>query len=167
MEQQTKEGILLTSAARIQGGSYETILATPTGLPEPRLLEDGTIKTGPLSRLIKPYDTDMLHVGTPRHHQWLEYIHLVVFSTYRQLWILVVAPNVVAIAVTIARHNRTPTLPLAYCTNAAVANLMLAILVRQDYVKNSMYQVCWSTPHSAPLWLRRKLALVYENGRRP
>ena len=72
--------------------------------------------------------------------------------------------NLIAIIVTVMRATKSPTLPLAGCANASVANLLIAILVRQDYVKNLMYHACWSVPHSAPLWLRRRLALVYENG---
>jgi len=94
----------------------------------------------------------------------LDYLNLVVFSTYRQLWALIVAANVAAIAATVARSHESPMQALPGCTNAAVANILLAILVRQDYMKNLMYYACWSVPPSAPLWLRKKLAFVYEKG---
>jgi hypothetical protein len=41
---------------------------------------------------------------------------------------------------------------------------MVALLVRQDYVVNFLFKICWCVPLSAPLRLRRLLAKVYEYG---
>ena len=93
-----------------------------------------------------------------------DYLNHVVFTTYRQLWLAIVTANMIAIIWVLARKSHLKDLPLSDAANAAVSNLLVAILVRQDYMKNLMYHTCWSTPHSAPLWLRRRLCLVYENG---
>ncbi|KAG6037502.1 hypothetical protein E4U41_005069 [Claviceps citrina] len=44
------------------------------------------------------------------------------------------------------------------------ANLVLAVLVRQDGVINMLYTVACSAPRTAPVWLRRRLAKIYHLG---
>ncbi|EFY86103.1 NRPS-like enzyme, putative [Metarhizium acridum CQMa 102] len=44
------------------------------------------------------------------------------------------------------------------------ANLVLAVLVRQDVVINTLYTVTCSLPKSAPLWMRKRFAKIYHLG---
>ena len=111
----------------------------------------------------RPWTTTTRRVREQVRRGW-EYFRWMIWTTYRQLWLLVVAVNLAAIIVVVSRNSRKVVLPLASPANAAVANLLGAVLVRQDYMKNIMYHTCWSVPHSAPLWLRKRLAIVYENG---
>lgn len=41
---------------------------------------------------------------------------------------------------------------------------MVALLIRQDYIVNILFKICWSIPLSAPLRVRRSLAKIYEYG---
>ena len=50
------------------------------------------------------------------------------------------------------------------CTSAAAANLVFALAIRQEPVINTFFAACWSVPKSTPLWLRTRLAHVYEFG---
>ncbi|KAI0683557.1 hypothetical protein C8Q76DRAFT_662386 [Earliella scabrosa] len=51
-----------------------------------------------------------------------------------------------------------------YLGKIAIANIFVAILMRQDYVINAFFTVaCW-TPRSWPLWMRRVIARVYSIG---
>jgi len=88
-------------------------------------------------------------------------LRIVVFTVYRQLLTSICIINLVAIVVIIANDSG---LPLATAATAAVANLTAAVLIRQDYIMNILFRTCWSIPHTAPLWLRRRLAKIYENG---
>ncbi|EMC92902.1 hypothetical protein BAUCODRAFT_37813 [Baudoinia panamericana UAMH 10762] len=127
-------------------------------------LEKGIVKT---ETAVVP--NNLVHEQKPRRTlkslAWLyfDYAWYVALTPYRQLWTLVVCANLSAILAVVACSDKhLPSMTSA--ANAAVANLLMAVLVRQDYMKNVMYHTCWSIPHSAPLWLRRRLALVYENG---
>lgn len=48
--------------------------------------------------------------------------------------------------------------------SAASVNLMVALLFRQENFVNLAYEIAVSCPHSAPLWLRRRLAKVFHYG---
>lgn len=95
---------------------------------------------------------------------FVDTLRLVVFSTYRQLFAILCVVNFAGIVGVAVRFANTSAPPLKGMTTAAVSNITVAILIRQDYIKNLLYRLCWSTPHSAPLWLRKRLALIYELG---
>ncbi|KAK3652203.1 hypothetical protein LTR56_005336 [Elasticomyces elasticus] len=155
--EEVKRGVILATVTRVHDDSSKVTLV-PRGSHGlgPQELENGHAKAESTQppRLCK----------ASRCIQFVDYLRFHVFTVYRQLWILVVAANLAAMIVTVVRQSRKSSPSLAGCINASVANLLMAILIRQDYVKNLMYRTCWSIPHSAPLWLRRRLALVYENG---
>lgn len=90
-----------------------------------------------------------------------DFLRTVVFTVYRQLLTIVCLANLVAILSLLCNSSG---LSLETAATAAVANLTIAILIRQDYIRNILFSTCWNIPHSAPLWLRRRLAKVYENG---
>lgn len=89
------------------------------------------------------------------------FLRIVVFTVYRQLLTSICIINLIAIVVIVAGDTG---LPLRTAATAAVANLTAAVLIRQDYIRNILFRTCWSIPHTAPLWLRRRLAKIYENG---
>jgi hypothetical protein len=84
----------------------------------------------------------------------------IVFSLYRRLFGVVFAINM-AILVAIAVKG---------CANAqllgkiVVANLFSAILMRQEYVINTFFNVACSVPPTWPLAIRRVCARVYHIG---
>jgi hypothetical protein len=82
------------------------------------------------------------------------------FSVYNQLFTLVLLSNA---AVLVWTFTRTAT-PLNTAVVAAAANVLAAILVRQDYVVNAVYAGVSRVPHSLPLPLRASLVRVYEHG---
>ncbi|KAM0274972.1 hypothetical protein ACHAQH_007702 [Verticillium albo-atrum] len=55
-------------------------------------------------------------------------------------------------------------LPLDKIATAVGANLLGAVLLRQDYVINFIFRVCSRVPTSFPLSVRRHFARVYHNG---
>ncbi|KAG5987304.1 hypothetical protein E4U54_005047, partial [Claviceps lovelessii] len=80
---------------------------------------------------------------------------------YRFLFSLVGLLNVGALIALILVHPGTGSEWLATLT---AANLVLAVLVRQDAVINLLYTVTCSAPKAAPLWLRKRLAKIYHLG---
>ena len=49
-------------------------------------------------------------------------------------------------------------------STAASANMLIAILIRQDYVLNTLFKLTWFIPFWFPLRVRRSLAKLYEYG---
>lgn len=91
----------------------------------------------------------------------------ILLTTYRRLFSIVFTANLVALGFLLGRRGRNHrwSAPLlSDVSNAASANLMLAVLIRQDYIINTLFRICWRVPFSAPLRIRRVLAKMYEYG---
>lgn len=100
----------------------------------------------------------------PRYASVLNWLRLVTFTVYRQLLLILVLCNLAGAIYVSVQGMRSSEAVVAHSVTAALANLTAAVLIRQDYVVNGLYAICWSVPHSAPLRFRRKMALIYENG---
>lgn len=86
-------------------------------------------------------------------------------NVYRRLFSVVFILNMVGLGVLLSQNKdwiKSP--PLSDFATAASANIMVALLIRQDYVVNACFKMTWLVPLSAPLRLRRALAKVYEYG---
>ena len=99
-----------------------------------------------------------------RYATVLNWLRLAVSTVYRQLLLVVLVLNLLGAIYVSVQSMHSSGAVVAHSVTAALANLAAAVLIRQDYVVNGLYALCWSVPHTAPLHIRRKLALVYENG---
>ncbi|PSS15218.1 hypothetical protein M430DRAFT_258169 [Amorphotheca resinae ATCC 22711] len=100
-----------------------------------------------------------------RYPRFLRHARHTFFNVYRRLFSIVFLFNLIGLAGLLSRNSdwyRSP--PLAHFATAASANIMVALLIRQDYIVNACYKMTWLVPLSAPLRLRRILAKVYEHG---
>lgn len=88
------------------------------------------------------------------------------FSTYRRLFSIVFAGNLIAIIILTSKLWPTSfrDIDLSTLATAASANFAAAILIRQDYISNSFYHICWRIPHSTHPRIRQVFAKVYEQG---
>ncbi|KAG7086004.1 hypothetical protein E1B28_003527 [Marasmius oreades] len=91
--------------------------------------------------------------------RWLK---LIFFSYYRKTFSIIFLANLIAFITFVVRNNGTPKTPEV--GSAASANLMVALLFRQENFVNLVYEIAVACPHSAPLWLRRRLAKVFHYG---
>ncbi|KKY14580.1 putative integral membrane protein [Phaeomoniella chlamydospora] len=144
--------------------SSEESLRKDYSLVSEKDLEKGTATLSQDSLNLRSQQRTPDSVGSTPTRQLYDFLRLVVFTVYRQLFSLVVLGNVIGIIILLAHKANASVPPLQDFATAAAANLLVAILVRQDYIKNAFFAVCWSIPHTAPLWLRRRLAKVYEYG---
>jgi hypothetical protein len=86
-------------------------------------------------------------------------------NVYRRLFSIVFILNMIGLSILLSRNNNwTKSPPLSDFATAASANIMVALLIRQDYIVNACFKMTWLVPLSAPLRLRRILAKVYEYG---
>ncbi|KAE9377122.1 hypothetical protein N431DRAFT_453493 [Stipitochalara longipes BDJ] len=98
-----------------------------------------------------------------------------IFSVYRRIFTAVLAINVAVRAVffyTYLKEYRSLTAemklqylpPLVDISTIAAANMLAAILIRQDYIINTLFRLCLLVPRRWPLRIRCMLAKVYEYG---
>ncbi|KAJ7131668.1 hypothetical protein C8R43DRAFT_656846 [Mycena crocata] len=91
--------------------------------------------------------------------RWIQHI---AFSYYRKTFTLIFAANLIAFVVFMVQKDGRPLAP--NLGTAASSNLMVTLLFRQENFVNIVYEIAVSCPHSAPLWLRRRLAKVFHYG---
>lgn len=88
------------------------------------------------------------------------------FSVYQRLFTLVFIGNMIAfiIEVVMHRHSKPFGPPLGNVATAGTANILGAILIRQEIVINGLYTIFCSTPLWMPLRIRCMLAKLYHFG---
>lgn len=87
-------------------------------------------------------------------------------AVYQRLFSVVFISNMIAIITELLLHRHSQPFgpPLGNLATAVAANVMGAILIRQEYVINSLYNIfCW-TPLWMPLRFRRVVSKLYHFG---
>ncbi|KAF4957600.1 hypothetical protein FSARC_11239 [Fusarium sarcochroum] len=97
-------------------------------------------------------------------HGW-RWLRHTAFSAYRKLFGFIFVANLTVLAILLwsSRDNNFFPSP-SHLAIAVASNLLVAVLVRQDYVVNAMFWLCTRVPTSFPLSIRRHAARVYHNG---
>ena len=87
-------------------------------------------------------------------------------AVYQRLFTIVFVGNMIAfIIILVAYRNARPSgPPLSNVATATAANILGAILIRQEYVVNALYTICCWTPLTVPLRIRRSIAKLYHFG---
>ncbi|KAJ9651350.1 hypothetical protein H2198_007573 [Neophaeococcomyces mojaviensis] len=97
------------------------------------------------------------------HGQLHRNLRYTLFSVYRRLNILVMAANIIVIIVLGAKGHLTSMSDQAIGT-AAAANILVAVLVRQELVINFLFASFGKCPRWMPLRVRRLAAKIYHLG---
>ncbi|KDR71915.1 hypothetical protein GALMADRAFT_143674 [Galerina marginata CBS 339.88] len=90
------------------------------------------------------------------------YLKFNFFTTYRKIFTVIFTSNLIAFVCFIAKAHGVP-LPTDIAS-ASSANLMVAILFRQENFVNLVYELAVCVPHSLPVSIRRRLAKVFHYG---
>ncbi|GKT53956.1 amino acid adenylation domain-containing protein [Colletotrichum tofieldiae] len=86
-------------------------------------------------------------------------------NAYRKLFGVIFLSNLAVFALLLwDSRNSNFSLPLNHLATAVAANLLGAVLLRQEYVVNLIFWLCSRVPTSMPLSVRRHFARVYHNG---
>lgn len=101
-----------------------------------------------------------------RRPLWQRLGTLPMFSHYNRLVVLVLACNmaVLVYGITVGQWWTTAGVNLPMLSALVVANLSLAILIRQQYLINLLFWLATRAPTTWPLAVRRSLAKVYHFG---
>ncbi|KAG5980431.1 hypothetical protein E4U55_004032 [Claviceps digitariae] len=105
-------------------------------------------------------DKDIPEKKLPKHLRGVRHRIAIV---YRFLFSLVGLLNIGALIALLLVHPGTGT-GSEWLATLTAANLVLAVLIRQDAVINMLYTITCSAPKTAPLWLRKRLAKIYHLG---
>ncbi|KAI0632060.1 hypothetical protein C8Q77DRAFT_898430 [Trametes polyzona] len=107
------------------------------------------------------YLDDELPEKTQGH--WLRNLRFQIFSLYRRLFGIVFVTNM-AVFIATCVQGGVDGADALFLGKVAIANIFVAILMRQDYVINAFFTVACAAPQSWPLWIRRILGRVYTIG---
>jgi hypothetical protein len=101
----------------------------------------------------------------PPKNQFLRFARYTVFGVYRRIFLAVFIINIYHGHHILTMKRRSKYSPLLVdISTAAAANMLVAILIRQDYIINTLFRLCWFVPFVTPLRIRRSLAKMYEYG---
>ncbi|KAF7335571.1 Nonribosomal peptide synthetase 12 [Mycena venus] len=145
----------------------EAVVTFPDTLP-PSLDSAGTsthsgdVEKNAVSEAIK-FDPAALELPAKRgQSSFTRWLHHIAFTYYRKIFTLIFVVNLVAFIVFVVKKDGHPLAPSL--GSAASANLMVTLLFRQENFVNLAYEIAVACPHSAPFWLRRRLAKVFHYG---
>lgn len=102
----------------------------------------------------------------PRQPLWQRLGTLPLFSHYNRLVALVLLANLGALVygITVGQWWSASGIALEALSQLVLANLSMAILIRQQYLINLLFWLATRAPTSWPLAIRRSLAKVYHFG---
>src|SRR6266536_1341784 len=135
------------------------------GESEPFLSEEAYMDaTFTPSNTSEVYPTSSQHTLPPKG-KFLRFARWTVFGVYRRIFLSVFIINTWHGHRILTMKRRSKYSPLLVdISTAASLNMLVAILIRQDYIINLLVKLCWLVPFAAPLRLRRSLAKIYEYG---
>jgi hypothetical protein len=97
-----------------------------------------------------------------KHSKPIRNTRYLFFSIYRRLFSITFAANM-SVFIGLTATHQANTGKIAY---AVISNLFVSILMRQEYVINTLFKIFTAWPKSAPLFIRRTSARIFHIGGR-
>ncbi|KAJ6263423.1 hypothetical protein Dda_1986 [Drechslerella dactyloides] len=89
-------------------------------------------------------------------------VRFIVLSAYRKLFSLIFLGNLAGLLYIALSFNNGKR--ISNLSTAVATNLLVAVLIRQDFIVNALFSIFALTPHWVPLKVRRVFAKIYEYG---
>lgn len=143
-------------------------MTTPTLVPAHLSTAPSIITIDKGNALVKTESTEEVGLDVPvslptkRGNRLTRYLHHNFFTSYRKSFAVIFAANLAVFIALVVRAHGTPE--SAAVGTAASANLMVAILFRQENFVNLVYEIFTYAPLSWPLSVRKRLAKVFHYG---
>lgn len=140
---------------------YEKSDVAPIGkgghTPDPSCSSNWRISHPPREMPVLPYKRERRIWRRLRHK---------LLSVYQRLFSIVFIGNMIAFIIVLVRNKDAHPIgpPLGNLATATAANILGAILIRQESVVNALYTICCWTPLWMPLRIRRMVAKLYHFG---
>ena len=89
----------------------------------------------------------------------------ILLTPFRRLWLISILLNILAffLLVSVAPWRKEHFTHLNTSTATSV-NILIAVVIRQEFVVNLLFATTCLVPRSTPLWFRRRIAKVYTYG---
>ena len=162
---------MLRTNERDSTGSTITILETEKAYKKSSDMESGylashsrNISTVSTTSVLTDVSVSTVAVPEKKQSKFVRNLRHTSFNVYRRLFSLVFIGNMIGFVVLLANSRDVDSISLSNVATASSANILVAIMIRQDYIVNALFRSCWLIPHSAPLRVRRMLAKIYEHG---
>lgn len=97
-----------------------------------------------------------------KHSKPIRNLRYMFFSVYRRLFGITFAANI-SVFIGLTATHQANTGKIAY---AVISNLFVSILMRQEYVINTLFKIFTAWPQSTPLLIRRVSARIFHIGGR-
>ncbi|RDW66505.1 hypothetical protein BP6252_10140 [Coleophoma cylindrospora] len=162
---QSKESIVISKLPATDSGVFLPL--SPALDKHPMHFSHSNLSI-PIPQESAPVDLEK-NSGAPlpekRKNRMLRHARHTFLNVYRRLFSLVFIANMAGLAGLLSKNHEWRTSPpLSDFATAAAANILVALLIRQDYIVNFLFKLTWFIPLSAPLRIRRILAKIYEYG---
>lgn len=140
--------------------SFKEASAMELALPPPAYTKNKT------NVIISEKDAIDITENAPikRCHPMVACLRYSVFNVYKRLFSIVFIGNMIGLIVLLTTTASVNKVSLPNLATATAANLVVAVLIRVDYIVNFLFHSCWLIPLSAPLRLRRVIAKAHEHG---
>jgi len=88
------------------------------------------------------------------------------YTVYQRLFSVVFIGNMIVFVIELVLHRKSRPFgpPIGNIATAAAANILGAVLIRQEYVINGLYAMFCATPHWMPFRIRCMVAKLYHFG---
>lgn len=118
------------------------------------------------TRRISVLQRDLPKLPPKREHRIWRKLRHKFLNAYHRLFLVVVIANTIALIALLVRNGNAHKHPpkLSEPGTAAAANVLAAVLIRQEHVINALYNICCMTPKWWPLRARRAIAKIYHFG---
>lgn len=135
-----------------------TLVGKSESSPRPSLTDE--------KKAVVPLPTESRSLPAKRHQGWWRRLRHQLLSVYKRLFSVVFILNVIAlITVTVVNKDKHPFGPrLSDISTAVASNITATILIRQEYIINSLYGALCLIPLWTPLRIRRSAAKLYHFG---
>ncbi|PQE31891.1 hypothetical protein CJF32_00008831 [Rutstroemia sp. NJR-2017a WRK4] len=99
---------------------------------------------------------------TKKGNKLTRYLEYNFVTGYRRIFGVIFFSNLAVLIALIVQNKGTPK--AEQVGTAASCNLMVTLLFRQENFVNLLYEIAVCVPHATPLFIRRRLALVFHYG---
>lgn len=119
------------------------------------------------SKKISPLPRELPRLPPKREQRTWRILRHKVLSAYHRLFFIVFIANMIAFSALLmiqSQNTQTFAPKLSDLSTAAATNILAALLIRQEHVINTLYNICCMTPVWWPLRVRRSIAKIYHFG---
>jgi len=149
---------IFISTIRFSDDLEKAVVRSARPYENPRSSASTLVSNTSYVNIYKPHPRQEHELLPPkRFSRIIRHLRYTLLTVYRRLFTLVFLLNIIPLTHVLKTH----TINLDTLATCASTNLLIAILIRQDYTINTIFRTAWHTPWRLPLRARRWIARCY------